>query len=185
MNNPALSPAYYGQMFDRYAAPHLPRIGGYTDRMRDFICQNAEILIPWASAQIGKDEFVNEDIFPFADMASYTSGQLVDMDGRLLIKAFHYDYLRANIDADEFPSELAEAMIAIISAHVVRAADAVAIGFANQSLSPRIDVTANYRKGSVLKVCQMVHEKVRPLLDADKQRIQHECMTAAHRHLNK
>lgn len=185
MNNPVLSPGYYGRMFDRYAAPHLPRIEGYTGKMKDFVCRNAEVLIPWTSAQIGKDEFVNEDVFPFADMANYVSGQLAEIDGRLLIKAFHYDYLRANIDADEFPAELAEAMITVVIAHIVRAADAVATGLTNQSIFPKIDVTANYRKAPVLKMCQMVGEKVRPLLEQDKQRIQQECMASAHRHLNK
>lgn len=185
MNNPTLSLGYYGRLFDRYAAPHLPRIDGYTGRLKDFVCRNAEILIPWTSAQIGKDEFVNEDVFPFADMANYVSGQLVEIDGRLLIKAFHYDYLRANIDVEEFPGELAEAMITIVGAHVVRAADAVATGLANQSIFPRIDVTAHYRKTPVLKMCQMVHEKIRPLLEDDMLRIEKEGMASANRHLNK
>lgn len=153
-----------GQMYDRFAHPHLPKTDPYAGRIRSAFCANAEEMVVWVvdaqSAMLRQGG--GRVPAPIGMLADHVLSASADFPGSGLTSTMPCDRLGTLVDQGD-RTLFGRMMVDLAVLHLVRAADAVSVGIANADLEPgnRIDVTspargALVRQLAAIAACQVM-----------------------------
>lgn len=169
-------------LYDRMAGPALPHANPYDARLRSMFLQNADQLLRWIVDAEGDELGTGTATtpFPMEALLRHIKESAVDMPGEILTRVVPHDRLAA-ILATDARDMLGTMMVDLMVLHVVRAANHVAVGIANETAGAgrRIDATSPARRALGITIARTLSRRVRAELAGDMPALTGHAIRAA------